>query len=432
MSLDSILASRRRRTRHEPIPLFFGRRGLPVVADAAPNTLRELLNSADWVEKNGELAIEAVQLQLDIYYNNVETTIHTTPTLTSLFDTEVKRIATLLEEDLRNLDTILETINPTTARAAWSWPRIPYPALCAMWRKVFSDNVKDIKTKDEVVNYTPDVDDWILQNEDWLRQRLYDPKLDWKVGLVTLDNCDDVFFSSKSFPSFRRLARNSVDGWKCLDAKRSASISIQPNTKSFRQKFEEMTLGQLKGLDWSNIFVAGGIVVGSLLCTEDSSSESTKEQWKSSDIDIYIYGLDPVQAYQKIEHLFSIFENNLPEGQPILVVRNSKTISFISNFPRRRFQIILKIVKNPTEVLLNFDLDICAMGFDGENMFMLPRAARALESEYTYYFVTLELTYVAGYSVFTMDMIQGHYLGTRRATQEQRYVLLINNYLELT
>jgi hypothetical protein len=338
------------------------------------------LNSSDWVGRNGELAIKALQLQLDTYYNNVEITIHTAPPLTTLFDAAVQKIASLLEEDLGNLDPILETINPTTARAAWSWPRIPYPALCAIWRKVFSDNVKDINTKDRVVSFHPDVDDWVLQNEDWLRQRLYDPELDWKSGLVTLENCDDVFFSSKSFPSFRRLTRKSVDGWKCLDAKRSASISIQPSTNSFKKSFEEMTLGQLKGLDWSNIFVAGGIVVGSLLCTEDSTSENTKEQWKDSDIDIYIYGLDPIQAYQRIEHIWTIFKNNLPEDELVLVVRNSKTISFLPNFPRRRFQIILKIVKNPAEILLNFDLDICAMGFDGECVYMLPRAVRALES----------------------------------------------------
>jgi hypothetical protein len=365
----------------KPVQLFWDK-GLSVVAYAAPTASRELLNSSDWVGKNGELAIKAVELQLDIYHNNVEATIPATPTLTTLFDAAAQKIATLLEEDLGNLDAILETINPTTARAAWSWPRIPYPALCAIWRKVFRDNVKDIKTKDEVVNYTPDVDSWVIQNEDWLRQRLHDPKVDWKLGLVTLENCDDVFFSSKSLPSFRRLTRGSVDGWKCLDAKRSPSISIQPNTNLFKKSFEEMTLGQLKGLDWSNIFVAGGIVVGSLLCTEDSTSENTKEQWKDSDIDIYIYGLDPLQAYQRIEHIWTIFKNNLPEDAPVLVVRNSKTISFISNYPRRRFQIILKIVKTPAEVLLNFDLDVCAMGFDGECVYMLPRAARALESKY--------------------------------------------------
>ncbi|PVF98262.1 hypothetical protein CPB86DRAFT_873454 [Serendipita vermifera] len=375
------------------------------VADAAPTNIRKLLTSSNWVGKEGELAIKVFQSQLDTYYHNVGARTVAPPTLTTLFDAAAQRIATLLEEDPENLDTILETINPAVARAMWSWPSIPYAALCSIWRKVFRDNVKDIETKDEVVNYTPDVDNWIIQNEDWLRQRLEDPKQDWRIGLVTLDNCDDVLFSSKSSPPFRRITRNRLDGWKCLDAKRSETISIQPGTNSFKEKFEEMTLGQLKGLDWSNIFIAGGIVLGTLLCTGDPSSGSNEEQWKSSDIDIYIYGLNPIQANEKIKHLFTIFRDNLPEDASILVIRNSRTISFISNFPRRRFQIILKIVKNPAEVLLNFDLDICAMGFDGESVYMLPRASRALET---------------GYNVFTMDMVQGHYLGTRKATHEER------------
>ena len=33
----------------------------------------------------------------------------------------------------------------------------------------------------------------------------------------------------------------------------------------------------------------------------------------------------------------------------------------------------------------------------------------------------IDISVIAGYNTFTMDMLQGHYLGDRRATQEQRY-----------
>ena len=56
-------------------------------------------------------------------------------------------------------------------------------------------------------------------------------------------------------------------------------------------------------------------------------------------------------------------------------------------------------------MLLNFDLDACAIGFDGSHVFMLPRCARAIET---------------GYSVFTMDLVWGHHLGDRRASQDSR------------
>src|SRR5262249_8033364 len=47
----------------------------------------------------------------------------------------------------------------------------------------------------------------------------------------------------------------------------------------------------------------------------------------------------------------------------------------------------------------------CAICWNGTNVLMLPRCARAIET---------------GYSVFASDIIHGHYLGDRRATQETR------------
>lgn len=64
------------------------------------------------------------------------------------------------------------------------------------------------------------------------------------------------------------------------------------------------------------------------------------------------------------------------------------------------------MVASAAEVLLNFDLDPCAICWNGKEVLMLPRAARALET---------------GYTVFTMDLVHGHHLGDRRATQEVRY-----------
>ena len=55
---------------------------------------------------------------------------------------------------------------------------------------------------------------------------------------------------------------------------------------------------------------------------------------------------------------------------------------FLANYPVKRIQIVLKLVESPKEVLLNFDLDPCSMGFDGKELWLLPRAARAIQSEY--------------------------------------------------
>lgn len=351
------------------IGLFFkaGEDRRPVAAIAAPSKTRELINSSNWIDNMGELAIAAVKLQLEIYEENKE--ISCRP-LTSLFDATVQKLGVLMEDDPENVDVIMESFNPALARAVWEWHNSSYSVFCTI-RSRFPHIGED-----SVESVPRDVDEWVLKNEDHLRRRLQkNPDTNWAYGLVSLDHADTFFSSSSIGDGYREIKRGDIDGFKCLDACRSPTVRIQLDNANYAKSFRQMTERQLEGLDWSHIFVAGGIALGSLFVMD------AKEQWKASDIDIYIYGLNSMEANKKIEHLFDIFKRNLPTGAPTLVIRNSRTVSFLSNYPHRRFQIILKIVKNPAEVLLNFDLDICAVGFDGEKVYMLPRAARALESE---------------------------------------------------
>lgn len=173
----------------------------------------------------------------------------------------------------------------------------------------------------------------------------------------------------------------SLPGYTILDGKRVENIFIQPSTAAFKDRWDFLTEGLLKGLDWSNIFVAGGIVLGTLL-TPAVSGANAPGEWQSSDIDMYIFGLNnPTLVQAKIQHIAATYKKNLPPGSPFLVVRNSQTITLYSEWPRRRVQIVLKLVRSPREVLLNFDLDICACGFDGFDVYLLPRCARTLESK---------------------------------------------------
>lgn len=127
-----------------------------------------------------------------------------------------------------------------------------------------------------------------------------------------------------------------------------------------------------------------------LLCTDPSMDDTFAE----SDLDIYIYGLNPSQANEKIKHIYNVWSTNVGEKsvRAGICVKNAKTVNFLGEFPDRRIQIVLKIIKSPIEVLLNFDLDPCAVGFDGTRVLMLPRAARALET---------------GYTTFTMHLVHG-------------------------
>ncbi|KDQ15117.1 hypothetical protein BOTBODRAFT_32093 [Botryobasidium botryosum FD-172 SS1] len=356
----------------------------------------------------GEVAKSAVQTQLSLYEEHREK-VHIRPNaVASMFDTVAAKIADSIgdspEEDAK---FVLELPATVTRKAIWKWDNLPYTVFRTVIASVTDVEPERKRIKGELTSTEPnvDVDEWVLRNEAWLRDRRAEAE-GWTRGLIKLSSHMDIVFPNSTLTeSARTIKRQNVSGYTLLDLKRASSIQIQPSIDLFSKKFAELTGSLLKGLSWENIFVAGGIVAGSLFCVDDSNATAKPEQWKHSDIDIYLYGLTPKEANEKIAYIFSVFESNLEPNAPALVVRNSRTITFFSDYPTKRIQIVLKLVKDPKEVLLNFDLDICSLGWDGKEAWMLPRAVRALET---------------GYNVFTMNLINGHYLGDRRATQEQR------------
>lgn len=240
----------------------------------------------------------------------------------------------------------------------------------------------------------------ILRNECHLRGTRPEH---WSDGLVQLSkHANAVFAGSTPSDTARTIHRpalspdDPIAGYTFLDQKRAHSIRIQPSTSAFAERFHQLSNGLLRGLNWNNVCVAGGLALGTLLSPDTApvvnetnptttSSTSTKHvnasQWKHSDIDIYIYGLGPVHANKKLQHIFETFKSNLPPGAPALLVRNSKTVTFFSHYPLRRVQVVLKQVESPRDVLLNFDLDVCAVAWDGKEVWLLPRACRALQSQ---------------------------------------------------
>ncbi|KAJ7165237.1 hypothetical protein C8R46DRAFT_900610 [Mycena filopes] len=215
----------------------------------------------------------------------------------------------------------------------------------------------------------------IIRNERWIRSRQHPC---WQHGLVALADADIAFPNSILTDSARIITRlDSLPGFNVLDQHREEQLRIQPSTDAYKKTFEIMSHGLLQNIDWQNIMVAGGIVLGTLI-TVGHSARATR--WISSDIDLYIYGLSPTDANRRIHHIFDVVRSNLPQHMRTLVVRNSKTVTIYAEYPLRRIQIVLKLAKTPRDVLLNFDLDICAMGWDGNEVWMLPRAARAIES----------------------------------------------------
>ncbi|KAJ6537845.1 hypothetical protein B0H19DRAFT_1270241 [Mycena capillaripes] len=306
-----------------------------------------------------------------------------------LVDLVANRLATA---DTKTVQATLADIPPVILQNnIWGWHQLPYTILRHTLLRLFYDSAEegiewDQSTSGEI---QVKIDEWILCNEKWL---LNADQRQWQRGLVTLDDAEHRFITRP----------DRLPGFSILSLASAPRIAIQPSTAAFKRNFSRMSDKLLQNLDWSNLLVAGGIVLCSLMAGYGPDSRGP---WTSSDIDIYVYGLSPEDANKKIRHVFETFCSNLPPETRTFAVRNSKTITFYAKYPLRRLQIVLKLLASPREVLLNFDLDICAMGWNGSNVWMLPRAARALET---------------GSNVFTMNLIYGHYLSERRASQPQR------------
>lgn len=162
-----------------------------------------------------------------------------------------------------------------------------------------------------------------MRNESWLRD---DRKRDWRWGLVKYSaHADSVFPGTVSTDAVRTVQRVEVDGRTILDYHRKKSIQLQPTIEAFKRSFETLTGGAFKGLDWTNVFVAGGMALSSLLCI-DPVKEA--EKYKNSDIDVYIYGLNPIEANKKVDQLYKTWLSNLPPNSQPHVLRNSRTITY--------------------------------------------------------------------------------------------------------
>ncbi len=127
--------------------------------------------------------------------------------------------------------------------------------------------------------------------------------------------------------------------------------------------------------------------------------------YNGSDIDLFLYGISEQEAEAKIVQLYNQFKLNLrkehlkkyttqqtftgyyhhyggnqaeTKTDDIFVLRTKQAVTFHFAYPIRPVQIILRIYKSPAEVLMGFDLDCCTFGYDGSQVWALPRARRAI------------------------------------------------------
>jgi hypothetical protein len=195
-----------------------------------------------------------------------------------------------------------------------------------------------------------DVDSWILRNEKFIRRI---PPSQQSAMLVSLDDAVGIWPDCAITPTAITIARKMPpkETFTFFDEKREREVKILPSNAKFAEAFHRLTSGILDGLDWDNILVAGGMAVNTLRCV----SEDMDSSFISSDLDIYIYGLNPEEANKKVRHIYETWCKNLGPTKKKFMVKNSKTINFLSNYPERRLQVgVYNILQLPRSGFASF------------------------------------------------------------------------------
>ena len=143
--------------------------------------------------------------------------------------------------------------------------------------------------------------------------------------------------------------------------------------------------------DWENMVIIGGSVVASILPVglvrqepgaeeaqygeEEHLANYFQEQNPSSDIDIYLYGLD-MEAFSK--KLFSIYLHLKNRCGEVLVVRTPYTITFISEFPNRHVQVVVGLWNSIEHIIFEPDIDCTCLAFNGSTLLATQRSRFSL------------------------------------------------------
>lgn len=146
----------------------------------------------------------------------------------------------------------------------------------------------------------------------------------------------------------------------------------------FFRNWNDYTQGIFNGLDWSNIFCAGGCILGNL------ASHNFDKRGK--DIDLFIYGVhSDDEANSVLKRIYDcVLKNTKEKGKGVHIIRTVNAVTIICSYPFRPVQIILRQYKTPAEVLLGFDIDSCTVGYDGttNELYAMERFKRSMTKGY--------------------------------------------------
>lgn len=296
------------------------------------------------------------------------------------------------------LKAVAETLSETTLRQLLRDPRAPYHVLRAFHTLPQSHFTKEATDRGR---RAVDIDEAVLENDRYIRFRggLMNKDGKYLVGLkaFTEFNSSAVAGPNKTLAIMRECPPKG--GLEMLDKHRQRILRIQQNDQAYIKNFEKITEGALRGLQWDNLLVAGSVALQALL-DMDNTAYAYDDEKPNSHISIFLYGLNATQANLKLRQIENLLKSNLGPNAEACVLRTESVVEFHVNHPYKSAHVALRMFQSPTEILSHFNLDAYAIGFDGRQVLMMPRCARAIET---------------GYSMFTRDLVMPrhpyHHLG---------------------
>ncbi|CAH0051932.1 unnamed protein product [Clonostachys solani] len=160
----------------------------------------------------------------------------------------------------------------------------------------------------------------------------------------------------------------------------NGSPATVSDLSEFQKNFNVFSESSLAEMNWDNVVAAGSSVVNCLLPVPDEykmPKRKLREYYHekfcpASDVDLFLYGLKPEDAIEKIKQIEQAVRDVLLNE--VTVVRTRYAVTIASQYPVRHIQIVLRVYSSVSEILTGFDIDAAGGAYDGKQVYVTPRA----------------------------------------------------------
>eukprot|EP00035_Acanthoeca_spectabilis_P001066 m.77336 g.77336 ORF g.77336 m.77336 type:complete len:688 (-) comp10604_c0_seq3:132-2195(-) len=160
--------------------------------------------------------------------------------------------------------------------------------------------------------------------------------------------------------------------------------SLESFTRVFNQR-QPNVLHRLQAvLQEEPVLIAGGSVLQAL--TAADGLRLAEHFTNHPDVDIFVCTTSPTEATRIAQRIyFSLAVDDerwvITRGSGVINIEQLTTTDWSASPASvlQQIQVVLRLYDSPAEVLLGFDVDCACLGFDGDRVWALPRALRALK-----------------------------------------------------